>query len=186
MAQVTSGFGPDDDKTAVEILKKWNGGPLGDELFTVIAGMIPQSIVEVVVLRQVDGVVQALLIPRPAGDVLWSGMEHTPGTVLRNSDFLREDNNPLQGAFDRVRREISTPFVSGPAFVGMHYNMGQRGAGVSQIFVATITESERSGNSRWYPVLQLPGLSTFIQEQYPFVKMAADFFMSEKGKEGNL
>lgn len=186
MSQPTSGFAPGDDDVAVGILSKFDGGGISPELFAALSRITPQAIVEVVVLRIRDGRVEALLIPRPAGDPTWPGMCHTPGTALRNADFLRGGESPLPWAFGRIKREISNDLVGEPTFVGVHYSMGpqqERGHSVSQVFVGEIPEdSVLPEGGFWYPVLDLPELPTFIQSQLPFVQMAAEYY--RRMKEG--
>lgn len=176
---VTSGFDPGDDDTVVAILNKWGGGPFSDALFTQIAMMTPQLIIEVVVLREEeeDGVIETLLLPRPPGDIVWPGMVHIPGTALRLGDFLQVPlDTPQLGAFGRIRQEIGQDFAD-LEFVGMHYGVGKRGAASSEVWVATLADGELPEGTFWYRTDKLASLPTFIQDQLPFVRMAVAHFI---------
>lgn len=170
---VTDGFDPGDDEQMVEILRKWRGGPLSDILFTQLAGLIPQPIVEVVVLRWNEKL-QTLLLPRPEGDPVWPGMVHTPGVALRRADFFRSDNDPLAGAFERIQQgELGQKFIGRPRFVGVLHRVGRRGPEVAQIFWTEIDfGSKLKEGHEWYPVDKLESHPHFIQDQLGHVKMA--------------
>lgn len=178
MPQTTSGFDPGDDEAVVSIFRKWDGGPLGDKLFTVLAGIIPQPIVEVVVLRENNGTLETVISPRPEGDIMWPGKMHSPGSAMRRSDFLRDSNDPLIGVFERIQRgELGIPFASRPTFVGMHYALSTRGPVVSQIFVTLLpAEVELPTTCTWYPIDELGEHPSFIQEQLPFMQQVAAYF----------
>ena len=114
----TEGLTSEEDDQLVHLLSKWTGGRISTPVFTQLAGMIPQPIVEVVFLRVNNEKLETLLIPRPEDDIVWPGMVHTPGTALRAADFHREDRYPLDGAFERIRREVNNQFAYPPTFAG--------------------------------------------------------------------
>lgn len=178
--QITSGFAPGDDQTVVEILGKWDGGPLSPQLFTVLAGMIPQPIVEVVVLRmfEPDMTVQTLLIPRPVGDPIWPGKLHNPGAAFRKGDFLRQDGTPLNGPFDRIQHgELGQMFEFRPQFAGKIHRMTLRGAEVVEVYVAVISsDAPLKTGHEWVDVDALPNRADFIQHQLEHVQIAANHY----------
>src|SRR3989344_8093896 len=100
----TDGLTLEEDQKLAQLLSKWKGGRISTPVFTELAKMTPQAIVEVVLFRFNNGELETLLIPRPDDDIVWSGMIHTPGTALRVSDFLREDLNHPNVAFERLQR----------------------------------------------------------------------------------
>lgn len=160
----TDGLTPKEDQQLVILLSKWTGGPISTPVFTRLARMIPQPIVEVVILRVNNETLETLLIPRPADDIVWPGMLHTPGTALRASDYYREDGIPLNGAFERVKQEINNEFASPPTFAGRLHRLGERGPDVSEVYIAELLESSSLRPEHiWYPVEQLPHNPKFIQ-----------------------
>lgn len=68
MAQFTSGLDQVQDELFRRLLETWDGGPISDQTFPLIAAKIPQPIHEVVFLRKSAGGVEVLLIPRPTTD----------------------------------------------------------------------------------------------------------------------
>src|SRR3989344_9021208 len=140
--QPTEGLTPEEDKRLADLLSKWNGGRISTTVFTELARMIPQPIVEVVVLRNNGGTIETLLIPRPADDLVWPGMYHTPGAALRTSDFHRDDQNPLSGPFERIQRgELGSNFAYTPIFAGRLHRLADRGPEVAEIYVAELPET---------------------------------------------
>src|SRR3989344_6602364 len=138
----TEGLTLEEDRRLVELLNKWNGGRISTPAFTEIARMSPQPIVEVVIFRMIEGRLETLLIPRPEDDVVWPGMYHTPGAALRAADFHREDQNPLNGPFERIQRgELGSNFAYTPIFAGRLHRLADRGPEVAEIYVAELPET---------------------------------------------
>jgi hypothetical protein len=177
---LTDGFSEGDDEQVVNILKKWRGGVLSDQLFTVLAGMLPQPTVETVVLRKNGSEIEALLIPRPVGDIIWPGMVHTPGQALRAQDFHRPDNIPMNGPFERVQKyEIMTEFSKSPEFVGVAQYQTARGPEAVHVYLGLVAENARlPAASRWCNIKELEKLDNFIRHQLVPVRMAAEYFKS--------
>lgn len=173
----TDGLTSGEDRDLADLLSKWGGGRISTPVFTYLARMIPQPIVEVVLFRINSEALETLLIPRPADDIVWPGMFHTPGTALRASDFHREDGNPLNGAFERVKREINNEFASPPTFAGRLHRLSERGPDVTEVYIAELLEgSPLQPGQLWYSVEQLAGNPKFIQAQHGHVMMAAEAF----------
>jgi|GEM_PF-1057088 hypothetical protein len=171
----TDGLSLEEDRKLVELLSKWKGGRISTPVFTEIARMIPQPIVEVVLFRESEGVLETLLIPRPVDDIVWPGMYHTPGTALRASDYSREDQNPLNGSFERIQNgEIEGKFRSAPIFIGRLYGLSRRGPSVSEIYFTELADGFDRPHHLWYPVDKLAENPQFIQEQLKHVLWAAE------------
>ena len=137
--------------------------------------MIPQPIVEVVVFRKSGEILETLLIPRPADDIVWPGMLHTPGAAIRTSDFRREDQNPLNGVFDRIQRgELSSDFAYTPGFAGCLHRLGDRGPEVAEVYFTELPEGLGQQHHVWYPVDKLAENPKFIQHQLGHVTLAAE------------
>lgn len=174
---ITSGFEPEDDGKAVEILRKWNGGRISTPLFTEIARIVPQPIVEIVILRVHEGRVETLLLPRPEDDIIWPGMVHTPGVSLRSADFHREDQNPINGALERVESEIGLDITLLPLEPFVQNEISERGPAASQVYIGKVADDAKLPEGRfWHPVEDLPNVGNFIQHQYGFVIEAARRF----------
>lgn len=176
---VTEGLTLEEDRELVSLLKKWDGGRISTPVFTELNRLIPQPIVEVVQFRRSGDTLETLLIPRPDDDIVWPGMYHTPGSALRASDYYREDQMPLNGAFERIQRELKSDFASAPIFVGWLERLGDRGPEVVRIYIADLTESSARLNHVWYPVAQLSQNPKFIQGQLGHVLMAAEYYNSK-------
>lgn len=176
----TEGLTLEEDQKLAVLLSKWTGGRISTPVFTELARMIPQPIVEVVILRMNEGRLETLLIPRPEDDIVWPGMFHTPGTAIRRTDFLREDRNPLNGVFERIQRgELNNEFVQMPTYAGRMYRMSERGPDVSEIYIASINENLSDSRQIWYPVDGLENNPSFIQSQLGHVKLAADYYLKQ-------
>lgn len=171
----TEGLTLSEDRELTALLSRWTGGRISTPVFTELARIIPQSIVEVVVLRVNDGKLETLLIPRPEDDIVWPGMFHTPGAALRTADFNRDDNNPLNGPFERIQRgELGTEFKADPTFAGRLHRLGGRGPEVAEVYIAELPDSADSQpNHVWYSVEDLAENPKFIQHQLGHVQLAA-------------
>ena len=177
---VTDGLTPEQDQYLVELLLKWNGGRISTPVFTQLARITPQAIVEVVLFRK-NKVLETLLIPRPDDDIVWPGMFHTPGVALRTSDYYREDQNPLKGAFKRIEEEINNEFASPPTFAGRLDRLSERGPEVVEVYTAELPESMNLKPGQvWFPVEQLPNNEKFIHGQMGHVNIAADAYLRKR------
>jgi len=180
MEEMISGFTKDDVEEVVRILKKWDGGKIPTELFTVLAGMLPIPVLETVILRQHKNMTQVLLIPRPKDDIVWPGMIHSPGGALRRADYFREDKNPNNGVFERIeKQEIGMRFITAPELVGVIVpgRISARGPEMCQIFLGKIDENTKlPEGAGWYDVEELNKIPNFIQHQIPAINMALGFF----------
>lgn len=101
---ITDGFDAGDDEKVVSILNKWKGGILSDQLFTSVSKMTPQLACIIVVFRKKGELLETLLLPRPEGDPVWSGMLNLPGKMFRAMDFKRDDKNPVNGPLERIQK----------------------------------------------------------------------------------
>ena len=181
---ITPGFSTGDDEKVIEILHKWDGGRLSTGLFTELARIIPVSTVETVILRQREGKIQVLLIPRPADDIVWKGMLHSPGASVRWADINRSDGDPLAGVFERIQKqEIMTLFAGRPEFIGMVLQQVKRGPEVTQVFLAQIDpDAKLPLGADWYDVDTLDKVPYFITHQLKAINLAKEKFVAECSK----
>ncbi len=176
---VTDGFESGDDTLVVSILKKWRGGPLSDELFTVLAGMLPHPGVATVILRKkVD--LEIFLVSRPSKDIVWPGMLNLPGKQFRAADYHRPDNNPLNGPLERIQEdEIKTRFDGEPKFAGVSLHSDSRGPQVVLVYLILLKpDSEFSPKGVWVDIGKLKNMENFIQSELKSIKVALDFLNS--------
>lgn len=174
----TDGLTFEDDHELVQLLSKWGGGRISTPVFTQLCRMMPQPIVEIVFLKGTGENTETLLIPRPPDDIVWPGKVHNPGTALRVSDFLREDANPLNGAFERIRMEIQNEFAYPPTFVERLHHLGERGPEVAEIYISgLLAEKTLQPGQIWYPVEQLASNPNFLQDQLGHVMIATEFYI---------
>ncbi|MDD4937801.1 MAG: hypothetical protein PHX34_02170 [Candidatus Shapirobacteria bacterium] len=186
----TDGLTLKEDQQLTDLLSKWNGGRISTPVFTELAKMIPQSIVELVIFRQNNDVLETLLIPRPKDDIVWPGMLHNPGSAIRNSDFKNNAQQPEKSLFERLQNsEVKAPFAS-PIFVDLHRGIGQRGSEVAQIYFTEMLSEPNQEGCQWCPVDQLAQNPKFIQDQLEHIKLAAEqykvFISSDKTFRSNL
>lgn len=180
----TDGLTLEEDQQLADLLAKWQGGRLSTPVFTELARIIPQPIVEVVLFRMNDDVLETLLIPRPANDIVWPGMYHTPGAALRRADFLREDQVPLNGVFERIQKgELNNDFSYMPFFAGRLYRMAERGPEVAEVYFTELPEDSYEEDHVWYPVDQLSENPQFIQHQLSHVLLAAGRYRQYRAKD---
>ena len=173
----TDGLTLEEDGEVDKLLSKWNGGRISTPVFTELAKMIPQPIVEVVLFRKNGAILETLLIPRPADDIVWPGMLHTPGAAIRTSDFHREDQNPLNGVFERIQHgELNSDFAYTPVFAGRIHRLGDRGPEVAEVYFTELPEGSYQQHHVWYPVDKLAENPKFIQHQLGHVMIAAGFY----------
>lgn len=178
----TEGLTNKEDQELTHLLKKWKGGQISTQVFTELARMIPQPIVEVVILRANNGTVETLLIPRPKDDIIWPGKYHAPGAAIRSVDFLRKDGNPLEGVFERIQTgELNSTFLDTPAYVDRFHRLGDRGPEVAEVYIAELPENTTiQSDHRWVAVDKLENNPAFIQHQLPHILLAAEKFREMK------
>ncbi|SRR5258708_4611652 len=177
----TDGLTKTEDEILEQLLSKFRGGRISTPVYTELARIIPQPIVELVLLRERNGILETLLIARPKDDIAWPGMYHTPGSVLRVSDFDREDQEPLNGAFERIiTEELHATLADTPQFAGNFRRITARGPEFGVAYIAELKENAQSFPGHiWYPVDGLAENSQFIQHQLGHVQMASDIYRKQ-------
>lgn len=177
----TEGLTLEEDRRLADLLKKLSKGPISTPVYTEIARIIPQSIVEVVIFRENNNTIETLLIPRPKDDIVWPNMLHTPGSAIRRSDFYRPDQNPLNGVFERIKnKEISSEFAFSPKYVSRLYRNADRGPEVADIYFTELSKDSDTDSYIWCPIDQLSNNPRFIQHQLEHVLLAAQQYQQYK------
>lgn len=131
-------------------------------------------IVEIVPLRLVDGKVEVLLLEREAGDPFWPGKVHTPGTVVRASDYT---DGSLDKVFARLLQgELEGTKTTLPHFAFNIFHDSGRGREVSQIFWVEVLDEPKVG--MFYPAENLP--ENLARIQLDFIPQTVSDFLSHK------
>jgi len=163
-------------QTLVSLLKKLEPGFLPQDVFTEFTRISVTAICEVVPLRKnTEGKVEVLLLQREEGDVYWPGKLHTPGTVIRSTD----EKGSMKMPFQRVLKELDNPEnIPEPTFVDYLFHKNSRGSELAIIHYIHFLEEPVHG--RFYSLENLP--ETLVQEQIPFIHMAAKIFLQDTSK----
>ena len=149
------------------LLDRCEPGNLPPTIFEAVARLAVYSAVEFIPLRKVDNRIEVLLFERPANDIVWPSMLHTPGTVLRPTDDSYED------AFARLYTdEIGTLEGTPPQFIGAQLSRNKRGACLLLEYVLNVESEPVHG--RFYDVSNLP--NGFIEEQRASLERAVIAF----------
>ncbi|MEK7570165.1 MAG: hypothetical protein AAB515_01850 [Patescibacteria group bacterium] len=128
------------------------------ELFGSLARLTPQVAVETVALRQgSNNTIEVYMIQRPDDEPAYPGEKHSPGSILRNSDF--ENIDPCSdGAYRRVidrlaKREFHVG-ITNFDLVGEIFFEEERGSFNNRIFLVEL-DGEPTGGA-WYDIDNLP------------------------------
>ena len=161
----------DEIQQTADLLKRFEPGLLPYPVFEQIARLVALPIVEFIPLRKVNGTVEVLLIARPDDDALWPGMLHTPGTVVRATDFGSE--SPMWAPYHRIiHDELHDLELGAPQYVGSLLNKSKRGAEQAQIYWVEVLGEPKEG--KFYPVDDLP--ADLMESQKTFIAEAVRHF----------
>ena len=153
------------------LLKQFEPGFLPYPVFEQVARLVALPIVEFIPLRKTDTGIEVLLIARPHDDVLWPDLLHTPGTVVRATDFGTEAT--VWPPFSRIiHDELLDTELGQPQYVGSLLNKSKRGVEQAQIYWVEVLGDPKVGT--FYPVTNLP--STLMDSQKTFIAEAVRHF----------
>jgi len=158
-------------ETAVEILKKLKPGILPFELFHQIARLYVTPIIEIVPLKKhASGEITTILLKRDEDDPVWSGMMHTPGTVVRASDT----EGTFKDAFNRILNDElgNLNIMQKPKLVGYEFHQVKRGRELALIFFVEYVDKSKCGTE--VAVNKLP--DNMVDTQLKFIKKAVEVF----------
>jgi len=160
-----------DSSLLENLLSQCEPGHLTPEVFEAIARVAVYPAVEFIPLRKRgDGKIEVLLLERPANDVMWPGMLHTPGTVLRPTD------NTMEDAFTRLYTdELCNVPTTTPRLIGVQLSHNRRGTCLLLEHVVTLKSEPLTG--KYYDVENLP--PKFIPEQADSLDRAVLAFTTE-------
>lgn len=175
---ITDGFGSGDDEKVVEILKKWKGGPISDNLFFTISSMTPQVSAIIVFFRKSDGKIEVLLLPRPVDDPLGAGQLNLPGKMFRSIDFKREDGNAMNGPLERIQtNELKIELEEEPKFVESVFQNTDRGPIVALVHLGKLPIDQKGGEDWvWADVTKLKELDNFLVTETSAIEAALKYY----------
>ena len=161
----------DDIQQAADLLKQFEPGFLPYPVFEQVARLVALPIVEFIPLRKTEAGIEVLLIARPHDDALWPDLLHTPGTVVRATDFGAD--SAVWPPFSRiVHDELLDSDVGQPQYVGSLLNESKRGIEQAQIYWIEVLGDPKVG--RFYHIDNLP--ESLIDSQVNFIHEAAHNF----------
>ena len=165
-------MGDDDIIRTAELLKGLEPGFLPFPIFEQVARLVALPIVEFIPLRRHNDQTEVLLIARPDDDVLFPGLLHTPGTVVRATDIFREGGTDWV-PFERIlHEELFDTEVGPPHFFGSQLHASKRGAEQAQLYWVEVLAAPKIGE--FYAVDQLP--TGLIESQLIFINEAVKHF----------
>lgn len=170
---VTDGFDSGDDEKVISILKKWKGGPLSDQLFTIIAGMMPTTgVVVVISYNKKDP--EVVFVDRPADDPKWPNILNLPGKLFRNADFKRTDKLPQNGPLERIEKsEIESEFPKQPKYIGVNLNSDSRGSWAVLVYLVELdNKDDYKSVGEWVRVSEMNKKNNIIQTEINHINVA--------------
>jgi hypothetical protein len=165
----------DEIQQAADLLKRFEPGFLPYPIFEQIARLVALPIVEFIPLRRSVQGIEVLLIARPDDDALWPGLLHTPGTVVRATDFGTDQK--LWPPFSRIiHEELQSTDLGAPEYVGSTLNKSKRGVEQSQLYWVEVMGVPKVG--KFYPVDNLP--DSLMDSQINFIQEAVRNFAERR------
>ena len=177
---ITDGFSIGDDKKVIEILKKWKGGAISDDLFFTISAMAPQVSAIIVFFRKKEDKVEVLLLPRPDDDPLHAGGLNLPGKMFRNVDFKRADENALNGPLKRIQQnELKVELKNKPKFAEIVFQNTARGYIVALVHLGELSVDQKDGEGWvWADVTKLKELDNFLETETSAIEAALKHYLA--------
>jgi hypothetical protein len=151
----------------VALLGKCTPGNLPPDVFEAVGRVSVYPAVELVPVRMTENGIEVLLMQRPADDITWPSMLHTPGTILRPTD------ETVESAMARlVDEELQgTTILEPPRFLRYRMYNHTRGRGLGLEHIVVVGEST---DGEFYSVHDLP--EALIAEQIPTINYVAEVY----------
>ncbi len=168
--ETSSGLSKKEDLLLSSLLKKWqkNGeGIFSDLTYSYLAEIVPATAIETIIFRKRNNIIEVLLLKRDEHDPIWPGMLNCPGKLLRRSDFYRDDNDPLNGALERIQKdELGCRFLSRPKFVDIIFLKNRRGPVTILCYLAKIDENAKIPvGAKWVKYNKISVEKSFIDSE---------------------
>lgn len=174
------GLSEKESQTLIQLLNKWEGGPLSPELFDALGRIIPQVAIEMNVVREGTNGPELVLIYRDEHDIHWPGMLHQPGTILRNSDFIGEPIDPRASAYKRLLQNEIRHELMNVQDLGTIYRVLARGAEIVHVFYAELKNNDPLHEGQeWHSFHSLKHNAKYIQGLHSCAERAIEHFQSK-------
>jgi len=176
---ITDGFDSGDDEKVVQILSKWKGGPLSDQLFTSVSKLTPQISAIITVFRKRNNIIETLLLPRPSDDPLYPNMLNLPGKMFRAVDFERSDSNPINGPLERIQdRELKVKLKS-VKFVDLVFQSITRGHILVLLHLGELLEGQEDRDDWvWVDVNKLKETPKFLETETSAIEAGLKHYLA--------
>lgn len=160
----------------VETLKTIEPGMLPLEVFYQIARLAVLPAVEVVPIRERNGVVEVFLTQRPSNDPFWPDEWHAPGDIIRPTD----EPGSFSAALKRVcSDELGLRTWDEPVFVNPWLRYSTRGSALSLIHWLDVSHLDIQVPGQYFPVNALP--HNIIAGMETVVSLAVEHYKQTKG-----
>src|SRR3989344_3481576 len=170
---------PEEEKEMIRLFNKM-GGQWTPNLYNTFAPKFALTAIETVFLRRnaISGV-EILLIQRPPTDAHYPNEWHSPGTMLRATDFQEETvtgkdipaHDGFKKAFDRLAQsELGIGFKTKPRQVRSIFHFTPRGSEIALIFLCELEGEPKAG--RFFAVDHLP--KNLIEHHHRIIEAAMD------------
>ncbi len=166
----------DEIQQTADLLKRFEPGFLPYPIFEQVARIVALPIVEFIPLRKTESGVEVLLIARSADDALFPGLLHTPGTVVRATDYGSEANGLWLPYRRIIHDELQDTELGKPQYVGSLLNKSKRGAEQAQIYWIEVLGDPKVGS--FYAVTDLP--DSLMDSQVNFIQDAVRNFSENR------
>lgn len=133
-----------------QLLSKLKPGFLPFPIFLEVYRLTPAPVVQLIPFRLTPrSQIEVLMLQRPDDDMLWPGLWHNPGTVLRAGDSLQSVMRRL------LEDELGSPeLCNKPIFAENLFHTSDRGTEILQVYWVEIKGEPAQG--RFWPIDNLP------------------------------
>lgn len=154
-------------------LRELEPGFLPYPIFTQIARLTVNPILEIVPLRSYKDKIQVLLLKRDDNDEFWPGEFHTPGTNFRATDEVGGILGPLRRICEEELQTSSQVVI--PHFVNYYFRQVNRG---KELAIVQWIELQESIVGDYFDIENLP--ENIVHSQLDFIEEAVILFKDFK------
>lgn len=157
--KVTTGLTAEEEAQLIVLLQKVRQ-PWSYQFYLSLCQSVCLTATETVFLRWIEGKLYVLLIERDSDDPHFKDQVHSPGSMLRATDYKGEGLAAFQDPIARACQEVNFDSENiRPKFAGFLSHNTSRGAELAMVFVCLYEDPVFDGDQRrndWYQVDQLP------------------------------
>ena len=156
-----------EEEQLIQLLDKCTPGNLPQQVFEAVGRVSVYPAVEIIPVRITQRGVEVLLLRRPADDIAWPSMMHTPGTIHRPTD-----ENVEMGIVRVLGEELhNTTLIGEPKFIRTSMYNHKRGRGLGLGYIIEVSDSI---DGDFYSMSAHP--DNVIREQVPTIKYIAGVY----------